>query len=158
MLFRSNQYQGALVVITHDRRFLQRVATSIGELERGHLSVWQGNFQGFLKFREQQLAAEERANALFDKKLAQEEVWIRQGIKARRTRNEGRVRALEAMRKQRAQRRERQDSAQFDIEDAHRSGKIVAEVKDMRFSWGDQLIVDHFSTTIQRGEIGRAHV
>ena len=147
-----NQYQGALVVITHDRRFLQRVATSIGELERGHLSVWQGNFQGFLKFREQQLAAEERANALFDKKLAQEEVWIRQGIKARRTRNEGRVRALEAMREQRAQRRERQDRAQFDIEDAQRSGKTVAEVKDIRFSWGDQLIVDHFSTTIQRGD------
>ena len=146
------QFQGALVVITHDRRFLQRIATSIGELERGHLSVWQGHFQNFLKFREQQLAAEEQANALFDKKLAQEEIWIRQGIKARRTRNEGRVRALEAMRDQRAQRRERQGNASFSLENASRSGKTVAEVSDICFSWENQVIVENFTTTIQRGD------
>jgi ATP-binding cassette subfamily F protein uup len=82
-------YRGALVLITHDRRFLQQVATTIAELDRGHLSLWRGDYRGFLNYREQALATEERANALFDKKLAQEEVWIRQGIKARRTRNEG---------------------------------------------------------------------
>ncbi|MEL0314433.1 MAG: ATP-binding cassette domain-containing protein [Halieaceae bacterium] len=145
-------FKGALVVITHDRRFLQRIATSIGELERGQLSVWEGHFQGFLKFREQQLAAEEQANALFDKKLAQEEVWIRQGIKARRTRNEGRVRALKAMREQRAQRRQRQGKASFAIEDASRSGKIVADVRKIDFSWENQVIVKGFTTTIQRGD------
>lgn len=145
-------YRGALVLITHDRRFLQNVVSSIAELERGHLSLWHGDYRGFLNFREQELAAEERANALFDKKLAQEEVWIRQGIKARRTRNEGRVRALEAMREQRAQRRERQGRASFDIEDADRSGKIVAEVKDICFAYGGEVIVDHFSTIIQRGD------
>ena len=145
-------YRGALVLITHDRRFLQNVVTSIGELDRGHLSVWEGDYRGFLEFREAELAAEERANALFDKKLAQEEVWIRQGIKARRTRNEGRVRALEAMREQRSQRRERQGSASFDVESAAQSGKIVAEVKDISFAWDGEPIVDHFSTIIQRGD------
>ncbi len=90
-------FKGALILITHDRRFLQNVANWMAELDRGHLTLWQGDYQGFLRHREQQLLAEERANELFDKKLAQEEVWIRQGIKARRTRNEGRVRALEAL-------------------------------------------------------------
>ena len=145
-------YRGALVLITHDRRFLQNVVNAIAELERGHLSVWQGNYQGFLAFREQELAAEERANALFDKKLAQEEVWIRQGIKARRTRNEGRVRALEQMREQRAQRRERTGTASFAVEDAGSSGKIVAEVKGISFAYQDETIVDNFSTVIQRGD------
>ncbi len=145
-------YRGALVLITHDRRFLQNVVSSIAELERGHLSVWQGDYRGFLEFREQELAAEERANALFDKKLAQEEVWIRQGIKARRTRNEGRVRALEAMREQRADRRERQGKANFEIEDASASGKIVAEVRDISFSYDGEDIVKNFSTIIQRGD------
>ena len=145
-------YRGALVLITHDRRFLQNVVSSIAELERGHLSVWQGDYRGFLNFRAQELAAEEKANALFDKKLAQEEVWIRQGIKARRTRNEGRVRALEAMREQRAQRRERQGRASFDVEDAERSGKIVAEVDNISFAYDGQTIVKNFSTIIQRGD------
>ena len=145
-------YRGALVLITHDRRFLQNVVNAIAELERGHLSVWQGNYQGFLTFREQELAAEERANALFDKKLAQEEVWIRQGIKARRTRNEGRVRALEQMREQRAQRRERTGTANFAVEDAGSSGKVVAEVKGISFAYQDETIVDNFSTVIQRGD------
>lgn len=145
-------YRGALVLITHDRRFLQNVVTSIAELERGHLSVWQGHYQGFLAFRAQELAAEERANALFDKKLAQEEVWIRQGIKARRTRNEGRVRALESMRQQRTERRERTGRANFDIEDARQSGKLVADIQHISFAYDRQTIVRDFSTVIQRGD------
>ena len=145
-------FRGALVVISHDRRFLQNCVTSMAELERGQLSVWHGDYRGFLKFREQQLAAEARANALFDKRLAEEEVWIRQGIKARRTRNEGRVRALEAMREERAQRRERLGKADFSIEDARASGKLVTEVRDISFSWGSQKVVQDFSTVIQRGD------
>ena len=100
-----NAFDGAIVLITHDRRFLQRVCNRIGELDRGHLSLWQADYAKFLVLREQQAEAKARAEALFDKKLAQEEAWIRQGIKARRTRNEGRVRALKAMRDERAQRR-----------------------------------------------------
>ena len=145
-------YRGALVLITHDRRFLQNVVSSIAELERGHLSVWQGDYRGFLDFRAHELAAEERANALFDKRLAQEEVWIRQGIKARRTRNEGRVRALEALRQQRAQRRDRTGRASFDIEDASKSGKVVTEVEGINFFYDGRPIVRNFSTVIQRGD------
>ncbi|HCV77698.1 MAG TPA: ABC transporter ATP-binding protein, partial [Pseudomonas sp.] len=97
-------YPGAVLFITHDRAFLQALATRILELDRGNLIDWQGDYASFLVHKEQQLAAEETANALFDKRLAQEEVWIRQGIKARRTRNEGRVRALKAMRNERSER------------------------------------------------------
>jgi ATP-binding cassette subfamily F protein uup len=145
-------FRGALVVISHDRRFLQNCVTSMAELERGHMSLWQGDYRGFLQFREQELASEARANALFDKKLAEEEVWIRQGIKARRTRNEGRVRALEALREERSQRRERQGTANFSVEDARTSGKLVTELKDVSFSWASKPIVDRFSTIIQRGD------
>jgi ATP-binding cassette subfamily F protein uup len=145
-------FRGALVVISHDRRFLQNCVTSMAELERGHMSLWQGDYRGFLQFREQELASEARANALFDKKLAEEEVWIRQGIKARRTRNEGRVRALEALREERSQRRERQGTANFSVEDARASGKLVTELKDVSFSWASRPIVDRFSTIIQRGD------
>ena len=145
-------FRGALVVISHDRRFLQNCVTSMAELERGHMSLWQGDYRGFLQFREQELAPEARANALFDKKLAEEEVWIRQGIKARRTRNEGRVRALEALREERSQRRERQGTANFSVEDARASGKLVTELKDVSFSWASRPIVDRFSTIIQRGD------
>ena len=145
-------FRGALVVISHDRRFLQNCVTSMAELERGHMSLWQGDYRGFLQFREQELASEARANALFDKKLAEEEVWIRQGIKARRTRNEGRVRALEALSEERSQRRERQGTANFSVEDARASGKLVTELKDVSFSWASRPIVDRFSTIIQRGD------
>ena len=145
-------FRGALIIISHDRRFLQNCVTSMAELERGHLSVWQGDYRGFLQFREQELASEAKANALFDKKLAEEEVWIRQGIKARRTRNEGRVRALEALREERSQRRERQGTATFSVEDARTSGKLVTELKDVSFSWSSRPIVDQFSTIIQRGD------
>ena len=145
-------FRGALVIISHDRRFLQNCVNSMAELERGHLSLWQGDYRGFLQFREQELASEARANALFDKKLAEEEVWIRQGIKARRTRNEGRVRALEALREERSQRRQRQGTASFSVVDARASGKLVTELKDVSFSWASRPIVDQFSTIIQRGD------
>jgi ATP-binding cassette subfamily F protein uup len=145
-------YPGALILITHDRRFLQNVANSIAELDRGHLTQWRGDYQGFLRHREQQLLAEERANDLFDKKLAQEEVWIRQGIKARRTRNEGRVRALKTLREERQNRRERTGTADFAVESATRSGKIVAELAHVDKGFGEQCILRDFSTIIQRGD------
>jgi ABC transport system ATP-binding/permease protein len=145
-------YRGSLILITHDRRFLQNVVNSIAELDRGHLSLWRGDYRGFLRHRAQELEAEERANELFDKKLAQEEVWIRQGIKARRTRNEGRVRALKAMRDERSQRRERQGRADFGVEEASRSGKIVAELHHVSHAYDDKVILDDFSTIIQRGD------
>jgi ATP-binding cassette subfamily F protein uup len=145
-------FRGALVLITHDRRFLQGVVDHIAELDRGHLTLWRGDYRGFLQHREQQLAAEQRADALFDKKLAQEEAWIRQGIKARRTRNEGRVRALKAMREERRQRRERQGSAGFGVESAGQSGKIVAELQGVSHAFGEQVILRDFSTVVQRGD------
>ncbi len=148
------RFQGALVLITHDRRFLQNVAQIMAELDRGRLTVWQGRggYQGFLRHREEQLAAEEKAHALFDKKLAQEEQWIRQGIKARRTRNEGRVRALKAMRTERSQRRERQGRADFGVEDASRSGKLVAELTHVSKAFDGRSIIRDLSTLIRRGD------
>ncbi len=145
-------FNGAIILITHDRRFLQNVANTIAELDRGYLTQWQGDYQGFLRHREHQLAAEETANKLFDKRLAEEEVWIRQGIKARRTRNEGRVRALEAMREERSARRERTGKATFSTDDAAKSGKIVVQLKDISLSFGDKNIIENFSTLIQRGD------
>ncbi|MFT6757110.1 MAG: ATP-binding cassette subfamily F protein uup [Chitinophagales bacterium] len=145
-------YRGALLFVTHDRSFLQNVSKQIIELDRGHLRQWEGDYQSFLKFREEQLAAEETANALFDKKLAEEEVWIRQGIKARRTRNEGRVRALKALRVERQDRRMQQGRADFKVETAERSGKIVAEIEHVTHGYGDEILINDFSTTIQRGD------
>jgi len=145
-------FKGALVLITHDRRFLQNVANWMAELDRGRLTLWQGDYRGFLRHLEQQLQAEERANELFNKKLAGEEVWIRQGIKARRTRNEGRVRALESMREQRSQRRERTGGAGFSVEEGSRSGKIVAELEHVGHRYGDNVVIRDFSTVIQRGD------
>jgi ABC transport system ATP-binding/permease protein len=146
------QFGGAIVLITHDRRFLQRACTHIGELDRGHLALWECDYERFLFLRDQQAAAEQRADALFDKKLAQEETWIRQGIKARRTRNEGRVRALETMRDERSQRRAAQGKGQFRLEEAARSGKRVVELEQVSFRYGEETIVDNFSTIIQRGD------
>lgn len=145
-------FKGALILITHDRRFLQNVANWMAELDRGHLTLWQGEYQGFLRHREQQLLAEERANELFDKKLAQEEVWIRKGIKARRTRNEGRVRALKELRTERMERRDRIGKAGFMVEDATRSGKIVAELENVGHCFGENRVIGDFSTVIQRGD------
>ena len=145
-------YHGALMLITHDRSFLQNVANKIVELDRGHLYQFEGTFERFLRYRAEQLAAEESANKLFDKKLAEEEVWIRQGIKARRTRNEGRVRALEAMRKERSDRRVQQGKANFQVSSADRSGKIVAELTDITQRFGDKLVINNLSTTVMRGD------
>ena len=146
-------YTGAVLFITHDRAFLQNLATRIFELDRGHLIDWNGDYASFLVHKEQQLAAEETANALFDKKLAQEEVWIRQGIKARRTRNEGRVRELKALRVERSQRRERQGAANINIGAAEKSGKQVIVVDKVSFAHpgGPELIKD-FSMVLQRGD------
>ena len=146
-------FNGAVLFITHDRAFLQNLATRILELDRGHLIDWNGDYASFLVHKEQQMAAEETANALFDKKLAQEEVWIRQGIKARRTRNEGRVRALKALRAERSERREKQGKATFQVEIAEKSGKqvIVAEQVSFAHAGGAPLVRD-FSLVIQRGD------
>ena len=145
-------FNGAIVLITHDRRFLQAIANRIGELDRGLLTLWEGSYRDFLKHRAEQLAAEATANALFDKKLAQEEAWIRQGIKARRTRNEGRVRRLKAMREDRAARRSQVGKASISLENATLSGKLVAEVKDASFAYDQQPIIVGVNTIIQRGD------
>lgn len=145
-------YSGALLLVTHDRSFLEKVANKIAEVDRGHLIEFEGTYQRFLRFREEQLAAEETANKLFDKKLAEEEVWIRQGIKARRTRNEGRVRALEAMRKERSERRVRQGKADFAASQGERSGKLVAELKGISQHFDDKTVISNFSTTVMRGD------
>jgi len=145
-------YNGAILLVTHDRSFLQNVATNIAELDRGSLYQFDGSFEKFLIFREQQLAAEETANKLFDKKLAEEEVWIRQGIKARRTRNEGRVRALESLRSERSERRVQSGNATFEVQSASNSGKIVADLIGVSQSFDNNTIIDNFSTTIVRGD------
>ena len=145
-------YNGAILLVTHDRSFLQNVATNIAELDRGSLYQFDGSFEKFLIFREQQLAAEETANKLFDKKLAEEEVWIRQGIKARRTRNEGRVRALESLRNKRSERRAQSGNTTFEVQSASNSGKVVAELTDVFQSFDNDTIIDNFSTTIVRGD------
>ncbi|MCP5352241.1 MAG: ATP-binding cassette domain-containing protein [Chromatiales bacterium] len=150
--FLLNQYRGALLFITHDRAFLQRLATRILDLDLGRLSSWDCDYHTYLERKEASMEAESQQNALFDKRLAQEEVWIRQGIKARRTRNEGRVRALKAMRDERAQRRSRQGEVKLTIQAAERSGKLVAEVKDVSYAYEGKPIVRNLSTTLMRGD------
>ncbi|MBS7661259.1 ATP-binding cassette domain-containing protein [Pseudomonas lalucatii] len=146
-------FGGAVLFITHDRAFLQNLATRILELDRGGLIDWNGDYASFLVHKEQQLAAEETANALFDKRLAQEEVWIRQGIKARRTRNEGRVRALKAMRAERSERRERQGKATIQLDVAEKSGKQVMVVEQVGFAHpGGPKLIDDFSMVLQRSD------
>ena len=146
------EYRGAIICITHDRAFLQQIANQIIELDRGKLYPWEGDYHSFLRYREQELAAEERANALFDKKLAQEEQWIRQGIKARRTRNEGRVRALKAMRNEHSQRRSQMGKANFNMEEAERSGKVVAELSQLSHSFDGKPVIKNYSGLIVRGD------
>ena len=147
------QFNGALLFITHDRAFLRRMATRLLELDRGHLTSWPGNYDRFLERKEAWLAEEQRHNDLFDKKLAQEEVWIRQGIKARRTRNEGRVRALQRLREERTQRREVQGKVRIGLEEARKSGKIVVEAEHMGFAYpGSAPVIRDFSGVIMRGD------
>ncbi len=146
-----SSFGGAVLFITHDRSFLQNLATRILELDRGGLIDWNGDYASFLVHKEAALAAEETANALFDKRLAQEEVWIRQGIKARRTRNEGRVRALKALRVERGERRERQGKANIQIESAEKSGKQVMLLENVSFAHpGGPTLVKDFSMVLQR--------
>ncbi len=141
-----------LLFITHDRVFLKALATRIVELERGCLFDFACDYETFLLRREAQLQAEEKAWARFDRKLAEEEVWIRQGIKARRTRNEGRVRALQQMREERRQRRARSGTARLLLEEARRSGRVVIEAEGLGFSFGGQTLIRDFSTTVLRGD------
>lgn len=145
-------FSGSLVFVTHDRRFLQALATRIVEIDRGRLTSWPGDWANYLRRADERAHAEALENELFDKKLAEQEVWIRQGIKARRTRNEGRVRALKKLRRERAERRERQGSVQMSVSSAGQSGKKVIEAENLSFSYGDQLILRDFSTLIMRGD------
>jgi ATP-binding cassette subfamily F protein uup len=145
-------FQGAVLFVTHDRAFLQKLATRIVDLDRGNLVSWQGSYDDYLRRKAAALEDEANQNAEFDKKLADEEVWIRQGVKARRTRNEGRVRALEKLRNERAQRRNQQGTAKMALDRGEASGKKVIEVKDISFGYDDRKIVNHFSTLIQRGD------
>ncbi len=145
-------YPGSLLFVTHDRRFLQRVANRILELDRGKITDWPGDYGNYLRRREERRHAEAQANAHFDRRLAEEEVWIRQGIKARRTRNEGRVRALEAMRAERMERRTAQGTARLRVSESDRSGRLVAEAESVTYGWGDRLVVRDLNTLILRGD------
>jgi ATP-binding cassette subfamily F protein uup len=145
-------FGGALLFVTHDRTFLQRLATRIVELDRGILTSYPGDYATYRRRRAEEQAAASRAEAEFDKKLAREETWIRQGIKARRTRNEGRVRALEALREERRQRRARVGTVKLAADQAARSGKRVIEVTGLRYGYGAQPVVDGLETTIQQGD------
>jgi len=145
-------YHGAVLFITHDRAFLRRLATRIVEIDRGKLTSWPGDYDNFLKRKEKALEDEASADARFDKKLEQEEVWIRQGIKARRTRNEGRVRSLEKMRAEREQRVAKDSKARIHIEEAEQSGRKVLRAKNVSYSYGDEHVIRNFSIKIMRGD------
>jgi ABC transport system ATP-binding/permease protein len=145
-------WPGTLMFVTHDRAFLRKLATRIWEIDRGRLFDWSCDYDTFLARKADALAAEEKQNALFDKRLAEEEVWIRQGIKARRTRNEGRVRALKAMRNERSQRRAQVGQAKLVIQEAARSGNLVCAVENLSFGYGGRPILANFSTEILRGD------
>ncbi|MFP1891703.1 ABC transporter ATP-binding protein [Lonsdalea quercina] len=145
-------FQGSIIFISHDRSFIRNMATRIVDLDRGKLVSWPGDYDKYLAGKEEALRVEELQNAEFDRKLAQEEVWIRQGIKARRTRNEGRVRALKALRQERTQRREVMGSAQMQVEEAARSGKIVFELENASYQVGGKVLLNNFSAQVQRGD------
>jgi len=150
-------WKGSLLFISHDRVFLQKLATRIVEIDRGQLTDWPGDYPTYVSRKQKALEDEDKENALFDKKLAQEEVWIRQGIKARRTRNEGRVRALESLRRERSARREVSGSAKVQIQSADKSGKIVLEAENISYAWDagtdeENPVLSDFSTTIMRGD------
>ncbi|GED23511.1 ATP-binding cassette domain-containing protein [Halomonas halmophila] len=145
-------FNGAVLFITHDRAFLSRLATAILELDRGRLGRYPGDYPRYQEQKTHELEVEARENAEFDKKLAQEESWIRQGIKARRTRNEGRVRALEQMRRERSERRERQGRANLSVDTGERSGKRVVELEQVTQRFGDDVIIDNLNIEIQRGD------
>jgi len=145
-------FKGSIVFISHDREFIRRLATRIVDIDRGHLNSWPGGYDDYLIAKEEALRIEEEQNAEFDRKLAIEEKWIRQGIKARRTRNEGRVRALKSLRKERSERTNVQGKAKIVLDEAARSGKIIFETEGLSYSYDDLRIVRDFSTTIMRGD------
>jgi ATP-binding cassette subfamily F protein uup len=145
-------YPGALLFISHDRAFVRRLATRIIELDRGRLTSWPGNYDDYVRRKAEQLAVEERRHALFDKRLSKEEAWIRQGIKARRTRNEGRVRALGQMREQRRLRRTRGGKAALHLDDAELSGRLVFEADAVSLAFDGHAVIRGFSTTVLRGD------
>ncbi|MDH5190851.1 MAG: ATP-binding cassette domain-containing protein [Gammaproteobacteria bacterium] len=145
-------YKGALIFITHDRTFLKNLATRIIELDRGQLTSWPCNYERYLEKKEEQLAHEERTNAKFDKKLAEHEAWIRKGIKARRTRNEGKVRRLQEMRKQRSQRISQQGRVSLNVDEGEQSGKRVVDLQHINFKYDESTIIKDFSTRIMRGD------
>jgi len=145
-------FKGAILFVTHDRSFLQKLATRIIDLDRGNLVSWPGDYADYLVKKAASLEEESTQNALFDKKLAEEEVWIRQGVKARRTRNEGRVRALQALRKERSQRRNLQGTTKIAMDRGDASGKKVVELIDVTFNYPEKPIVNNFSSVIQRGD------
>ena len=146
------QFKGAVIFVSHDRSFMRKLATRVCDLDRGMLKSWSGGYEGYLKGKAEFLHAQEKATALFDKKLAEEEVWIRRGIEARRTRNEGRVRALMEMRKQFSDRRNVVGTAKVQVQEAERSGKLVAEMTEISKQLGDLQILRNFTNTILRGE------
>jgi ATP-binding cassette subfamily F protein uup len=146
------EFRGGLLFVTHDRALLQRLATRLLELDRGVLTSWPGDYAAFVEKKAALLEIEARHNAKFDKNLAQEEIWIRQGIEARRTRNEGRVRALYALREERRQRREQLGKASFALGQAELSGKLVIEAKNVRYAWQSEPLIRDFSTRIMRGD------
>ena len=145
-------FRGAIVFISHDREFIHKLATRIIDLDRGVLTSWPGNYDEYLQGKEEWLRVEELKNAEFDRKLAQEEVWVRQGIKARRTRNEGRVRALKAMRMERTQRRELQGKAKLQLDEAGRSGKLVFETEGLGLDFGDRTLFQGLDLQVLRGD------
>ena len=149
---RVYSYPGAVMFITHDRAFLQRLATRIVEIDRAKITSWPGNYQDYLRRKEKALEDEAAANARFDKKLEEEEAWIRQGIKARRTRNEGRARALMKMREERAERLSPEDRARIYLEDAEQSGRKVIRAKNVGYHYGDEPLIEGFSIKIMRGD------
>lgn len=149
---RVRNYRGSVLFITHDRAFLRRLATRIVEIDRTQLASWPGDYDNFLRRKEEALDAEARANALFDKRLAEEETWIRQGIKARRTRNEGRVRALQAMRTEAAERLKPEHKARISIETAEASGRKVIEMHNVSHGYGGETLIDRLSLKITRGD------
>ncbi len=146
------KYRKTVIFITHDRVLLSKIATRIVEIDRGKLISWKGSYQDYLVHKEAELVAEGHKNAVFDKKLAEEEAWIRQGVKARRARNEGRVRALEQMRLERRARRDQVGKVKFATQAATLSGKIVFELENVQKSYGDKTIIRRFSTTVMRGD------
>jgi ATP-binding cassette subfamily F protein uup len=147
-----NGYAGAVVFVSHDRAFIRKVASRIIDLDRGNLVSYPGKYQTYLDQKAHDLEVEESQNALFDKKLSQEEAWIRQGVKARRTRNEGRVRALKALRVERSQRANKLGTAKVSVSESKSSGKIVFDTEQLHYTIADKLIVESLTTTIMRGE------